>query len=132
VQLLRADRPEVFVTAAWGLRKLAVRDTLAGALRYVGDELRRQLKGNNLPGRKGIRTDWIDHQLSQLNQFLGRQKYGPADPVLRQFIPKRPAPVINESRAAAIWALGMIHQGKEVPDLVTSLEGRLNDTVGMP
>src|SRR5262249_29043302 len=32
VELLSADRPEVFVTAAWGLRRLSVPSSLPGAL----------------------------------------------------------------------------------------------------
>src|SRR5262249_2235711 len=35
VKLLKAERPEVLVTAAWGLRKLAVKDTLAPVLEYA-------------------------------------------------------------------------------------------------
>jgi hypothetical protein len=32
-----------------------------------------------------------------------------------------------EARAAAIWALGLIHEGKTDPELATALETRLND-----
>src|SRR5262249_13075456 len=39
VELLEAHRPEVFVTAAWGLRKLAVSETLPAVLRHVRKEL---------------------------------------------------------------------------------------------
>src|SRR5262249_12900323 len=33
-----------------------------------------------------------------------------------------------ETRAASIWALGLIHEGKPDPPLVKELEARLNDT----
>jgi HEAT repeat protein len=132
LELLTFDRPEVFVTAAWGLRKLVVPETLPGALAYVQAELGRRLAGQDLPNRKGASFEMIDHQLSQLNQFLGDQKYGPADEVLRRFIPRSNMRLGPESRAAAVWALGLLHEGKEVPALVGPLQQRLNDTRSMP
>ena len=124
--LFRSDRPEVFITAAWGLRKLAVKDTLSGVVAYVKAAKRR------LAGMRDFKSshlsDALDHQLSQLNQFLGQQKYAPAAGILRDFIP-RPGdrqPGLPESRAAAIWALGLIHEGKPDSKLVGALEGRLN------
>jgi hypothetical protein len=74
----------------------------------------------------------LNDQLSQLNQLLGEQKYGPADAVLRQFIPRRGGNSWPEARAAAIWALGMIHEGKPDAALAADLEKRLNDTRTMP
>jgi HEAT repeat protein len=125
VDLLTATRPDVFVTAAWALRKLAVPESLEPVRKYVEAELGRQLASKTLPGRKDLAM-MIDHQLSQLNQLLGLQKYQAAEPQLRQFVPKRPL-LGWESRAAAIWALGWIHEGKVVPTLVAEVEGRLND-----
>jgi hypothetical protein len=40
--------------------------------------------------------------------------------------------VCQESRAAAIWALGLLHEGKPPPGLVTALEERLNDVASLP
>src|SRR5258708_29683517 len=40
--------------------------------------------------------------------------------------------VCAESRAAATWALGLLHEGKAVPDLVSALGGRLNDGRSLP
>ena len=77
-----------------------------------------------------------DHQLSQLNQLLGRLKYRPADAVLRSFVPRMERPrqdlVCPEARAAAIWALGLIHEGSADPALVDALQGRLNDAMSLP
>jgi hypothetical protein len=64
--------------------------------------------------------------VSQLNQFLGQQKYLPAEPLLRKFIPRRAGRLVDEARASAIWALGLIHEGKPDADLAKALEGRLN------
>jgi HEAT repeat protein len=121
VELLRDERPEVFLAAAWGLRKLAVKDTLDGAQRYVKDKIA-VLRAQAVPTRLSIMQD---HQLSQLNQFLGQERYKPADPVLRQYVPRQPA--WPESRAAAIWALSLIHEGAKDPALVKQLEERMTD-----
>jgi HEAT repeat protein len=69
----------------------------------------------------------VDHLLSQLNQLLGQQRYAPAVPVLLQFVSKPAKPNGQEARAAAIWALGWIYEGKAPPDLSTALQTRLND-----
>jgi HEAT repeat protein len=132
VDLLTFDRPEVFTAAAWGLRKLDVPETLPRVRDYVGAELGRIRAGRHLPSRKEVPTYLMDHQLSQLNQFMGRRKYPPADDVLRQFIPHNANQPIDESRGAAIWALGLIHEGKSVPDLAAALIERLNDVTSIP
>jgi HEAT repeat protein len=124
VELLPFERPEVAITAAWGLRKLAVADTLPDVTAYVDEQLKSALESETPKARPGL-----DHQLSQLNQFLGQQKYAAADGILKRFIPKRP---MFEARAAAIWALGLLHEGKPLPELVTVLEARLNDSAMPP
>jgi HEAT repeat protein len=133
LELLRFERPEVFITAAWGLRKLAVPETLEKILSYVRAK-QRQLRAG--AARRDPSFILFDHQLSQLNQLFGQQKYGPAGAVLEEFIPRmeRPmmAPVCQESRAAAIWALGLLHKDKPVPALATAFEARLNDNSQPP
>jgi hypothetical protein len=71
----------------------------------------------------------MEHQLSQLNQLFGKERYREADAALRRFIPRYQPPPLGgmEARAAAIWALGLIHEGKTDPELATALEARLND-----
>jgi HEAT repeat protein len=126
VELLWHARPEVGLAAAWGLRKLAVPATLPGVVKYI-ESARGRLAGI------AAGNPLLDHQLSQLNQFLGNARYGPADAALRKYIPrmvKGSGPA--EARAAAIWALGLIHEGKADPDLVDAVEGRLNDVAPPP
>jgi HEAT repeat protein len=132
VELLPFERPEVYVTAAWGLRRLAVPETVPAVAAYVEAELKRILAVGGAPDPEDNRSRGIDHQLSQLNQFLGQQKYGPADAVLRRFIPFHADNLMPESRAAAIWALGVIHEGKNDPALAVALEERLNATDSKP
>jgi HEAT repeat protein len=125
VELLKFDRPEVFVTAAWGLRRLAVPDTLPAVHRYV------EAAAAKLQQRAAI-SEETNHQLSQLNQLLGQQKYGPAETVLRQFIPRSSRPLGPEARAAAIWALGLIDAGKTDAALAADLVARLEDDHSIP
>ena len=94
---------------------------------YVGEQRRRVAAATTRPGTE---FEFRDNQLSQLNQFLGRRKHGPADAVLRPFIPKNSG-MGPESRSAAIWALGLIHEGKPEPALVSALQARLNDVFPM-
>jgi HEAT repeat protein len=133
VELLKSDRPEVYVTAAWGLRKLDAPETLPDVAKFVEAELKKPNRPklpDEVPGGPG---DYFDHQLSQLNQFLGRRLYAPAEPLMRQFIPRRGNSMpLPEARAAAVWALGRFHEGKADDDLAAKLEERLNDTTSLP
>jgi HEAT repeat protein len=131
VELLPYERPEVKVTAGWGLRKLAVRETLPRVLSYVSSEMA-GVMAEKEPNRALNFSMSIEHQFSQLNQFLGREKYAPADAMLRKFIPHRSDLAWDESRAAAVWALGLIHEKDPAADLSALLAARLNDTMSIP
>jgi hypothetical protein len=121
VQLLQFDRPEVFVAAAWGLRKLAVPATLKGQL----DEIERRLKGARNPPSP-YPFQMINEELVQLCQSVGQARYAPAGLVLARFIPKS-SPTGNESRAAAIWGLGFLAEKTAPKELVEALIDRLTD-----
>jgi len=132
VELLTFDRPEVCVAAAWGLRRLAVPETLPTALKHF-ELVHRLMRG---PGvTHALREGW-DFQLSQMAQFMGQSRYQPADGSLRQEVPRprfrKPGAdepsAGEETRAASIWALGLIHEGKPDPSLVRQLEERLKDS----
>ncbi len=147
VELLASSRPEVCVTAAWGLRVLAVPDTLPAAFAHL--ELRHgQLrKEGRTAGLKTVPPEALDRQLSQLVQFLGRAGYRKAEPTLRQLVPRGGAvaatatgglmltapfsPVGGETRAAAIWALGLWHAGDPAADLAKTFAERLTGDPGM-
>jgi hypothetical protein len=121
VELLRFERPEVYVAAAWGLRKLEVRETLPAQLAEVERRWQRSLKPDGKEARERI-----DQQVAQLAQSLGRARYAPAAPALARFVPKD-WNIGPESRAAAIWALGLIHEKAPPADLVEALIGRVTD-----
>jgi HEAT repeat protein len=132
LELLPSPRPEVRVSAAWGLRKLAVAETKKPVADFVDTELSRVLGHKGIPDPTEIPNEVIDHQFSQLNQFLGEQDFVEAESLLRRFIPRMDAISARESRAAAIWALGRIYKEKPDAALAKLLEARLNDTHSIP
>ncbi len=128
LDMSKHNRPEVFITAGWGLRKLNVPEMLPIVAGHVQQTYERLMSNKVNEPQLAI----IDYQLSQLNQFIGQQKYAPADAALRLFVAKRSDRPMYEARAAAIWALGMIHEGQNVPPLATALVERFNDTSSIP
>lgn len=115
-------RFEVFVTAAWAVRSL----NLPGQTGVALEIFQRRAKvlkatGRTLPPSTAL---GMDEQLSQLAQYLGHQKYLPASATFRALIPAGTGPL--ETRAAAIWALGKIHEGQSNLGFEALVEGRLN------
>lgn len=122
VALLNVERPEVFVTAAWGLRKLALPETLPAMLQQVERQTPR-LKNPEV----GDPVTEIDLQVAQLVQALGAARYRPAAATLARFVPEGSIMGL-ETRAAAAWALGYIHEDKPIPSLAKQMVERLTDT----
>jgi HEAT repeat protein len=125
VELLQFNRAEVFVAAAWGLRKLAVPETLPGQVAAI----EARLQASRRPGAD-YPFEMINRELVQLSESVGVARYAPAGPVLARFIPKG-TPTGPESRGAAIWALGLIHEKAPPASLVQQLIERLTDDDGM-
>jgi hypothetical protein len=119
VELLEFERPEVFISAAWGLGRLSVPETLEPML----EKVRRETEAAFVPPVLG---EDVARQLCHLIQTLGRMKYAPCDPVLRRYIPKT-SPFPAEARAAAIWALGHLYADSPQDDLSGLLQSRLKD-----
>ncbi len=123
IALLDHPRPEVAVTAAWGLRKLAVADTLPRLLDYA----------INLSERVDITkhvTAVSGPQVARLNELFGILRYAPADPLLRRFVPK--SQLDDRARQGAIWALGMLNEGTPDEALAAQLAERLADVGSIP
>jgi hypothetical protein len=126
------------VSTAWALRRLAVPETLPAVLEYVQREHKRLLGLGKMGGRANTSAEAVDAQLSQLVQFLGQANYRPADAALRALVPRflsgQPplTPVRPETRAAACWALGLMHEGTPVPELIALFVDRLTDTPAGP
>ena len=109
-------RAEVGIAAAWALRELRVPETYPAVLKHVE------------AGCGATPSDPLDRRLSHLVQLLGAAKYGPADTFLRTLVPPK-APALFETRAAACWALGYLHEDEPDTDLVKLFTGRLAATV---
>lgn len=127
IELLQHDRPEVFVAAAWGLRQLAVPDAAPAVLTYFEDQYH-QLADSSSAATRRSAGGALDRQLSHLAQFLGVVRHRPADGLFRRMAPKADSktnPAGPEARAAAVWALGLLHESKPVPELAVVLVGRL-------
>jgi hypothetical protein len=125
---LNHERHEVFLSAAWAIRKLNVPEIAPAVLAHIQSKLPQRKK---MTEASPLLSTYYDHQMSQLNQLLGQQKYQPADATLRQFIPMG-AGFGNESRCGAIWALGLIHEGKAVPELGKAFTQRIAETRVIP
>jgi len=133
VELLKFDRPEVLIAAGWGLRRLAVPETLPNALEHFLSIVRIAQANQKSRKPQALPLEAWDQQLSHLAQFMGQFRYQPAEPAFRAQIPrirKGPveAPILGqESRAASVWAMGWLYEGKADPQLARQLEDRLKD-----
>lgn len=116
LELLTHERPEVMVTAAWGLRRLRLPETLAPALQHAQAEHAANRNAGPLH---------FGRQLSQLFQLFGDLKYRPAEPLLRQYVPKGNLDVV--ARMAACWALGHFYADQPDSDLTGVFAERLAD-----
>lgn len=122
VELLESTRPEVMITAAWGLRRLAVAETLPAML----DKVRRQTAI-----RVKEHVAGLDEQVAHLCEAFGRMKYAASESLLREYIPLHMA-MGTASRGAAIWSLGWLHAGNPAGDLPGLLIARVLDPATMP
>jgi HEAT repeat protein len=123
VELLEFPRPEAAVAAAWGLKKLAVPETLPAML----DKSRR----NTATRKTGLPPPGLDAQTAHLLEAFGRMRYVAAEPLLREYIPKNFA-MGELSRPAAIWSLGLLHAGVPDEPLAEQLAERARDVASMP
>lgn len=120
--LMDHERLEVFVTAAWAFRKLNVAEKADPALKIFNRRLAMLSDPNSkISGNVAMA---FDEQLSQIAQYLGQQRYAPASSTFRKLIPPTTGP--SETRGAAVWALGKIHEGQKNLGFEKLMEARLN------
>ncbi|MBI3862705.1 MAG: phycocyanin alpha phycocyanobilin lyase [Planctomycetia bacterium] len=105
-ELLDSPRGEVEIAAAWALKELAIPETLPPLLKKTQERTAERTK----PGPK---APALDEEVGHLFELFGKLKYAPAEPLLREHVPKR-FELGYYSRSAAIWSLGHLHAG--VPD----------------
>lgn len=124
LELLDESRVEVCCSAAWALRKIAVEATNAPILEYCTKILDGQ-------DRRELPRPYPDELMSHLLQYLGEARYEPALPMMTRLIPKGIGYGI-ESRAASIWGIGLIREGRSEPELAQRLAERMMDGAGIP
>jgi hypothetical protein len=119
VELLEFNRPEVGVAAAWGLKKLAILETLPAML----DKARRQseIRRKHSPEPPGL-----DDQTAHLFEAFGRMRFTAAEPLLLTYVPKSFTLGMN-SRRSAIWSIGLLHAGVSDEPLAQKLMDRIAD-----
>lgn len=119
VNLLESDRGEVMIAAAWGLRKLAVRETLPAIFSKATQQTEALLKNAN--------STEIELQVAHLFEALGLMQHLPADVLLRRYLPKD-SRLGEFSRSAAIWGLGHMHAGRADEPLAVLMVERLTES----
>lgn len=126
LELLNHPRIEVAVAAAWALRRFAVPETLPKMLQHAQRQHDRLANKQN----EGHELSLIVAQNSQLFQAFGQLRYKEAEPLMRQFIPRK-FWLGDEARAAACWALGYLYEGQIDEDLAKQFAERLSDTTSI-
>jgi HEAT repeat protein len=123
IELLSHRRPEVSLAACFALRKFRLPDTWPVMLEFAT----RQHKWLTTTNVLAYQQQLVNGQHAQLFQAFGEVRFREAEPLMRKFVPKN-FTFGNESRAAACWALGYLHEGREDAELVDQFVGRLTDT----
>lgn len=149
IEQLQNPRPEASLAAATALRQLSMRETLPAVFERV-QELTNVLpelvanasnndgKAEEVSGTSAenelvagtTRIESIGADATQLIMLLGDLAYEPANEVLRRYIPLS-SPYAIEARAAAVWTLGKIYEGRPQPDLAKRFAQRMADIMGM-
>ena len=123
IELLESDRPEVMIATAWGLRVLAIPETAPALLDVADRQTVARLAGE-------VDALAVDIQVAHLFEALGLLEYQAAGSLLRRYVPKS-LDYGEDSRGAAVWALGHLHAGEPDDELAAQLMGRVTDN-GIP
>lgn len=122
VTLLDFERPEVYITSAWALRKLKIPEMLPRMLIRAQGVTREKKE----PKYAKANYSEVDFQLGHLYEAFGLMHYRPAEDLMRTAVPKDSSQGLI-SRANAIWGLGHLYEGKADPGLTKAFVGRLVD-----
>jgi HEAT repeat protein len=117
VELLHSTRPEVMVSTAWALRKLAEPRTGPAILEKIRTQTAERQQ-RTIPG--------VDVQVAHLFEACGVMKIRDVEPLMVPYIPKNLK--IIRSRGGAVWAVGKIHEGDPDERICQHLIGRFTDT----
>jgi HEAT repeat protein len=122
-ELAQDPSRDVYVTAAWCLRKLVTEpDDLAKAL-----ELATQCTDDTKMVDRPVPTTVDDyHRIGHLVELLGEQKSEAGSELMKRFIPKNSG-FHTVARATAIWSLGSIYEGRPDAECRAAIEERMMD-----
>lgn len=118
-ELLDSPRAEVEIAAAWALKSLAIPETLPALLEKTQQR-------TDIRTKPGPKPPALDEEVGHLFELFGQLKYAPAEPLLREHVPKR-FELGLYTRSAAIWTLGHLHSGVPDEGLATQFMERAKD-----
>jgi HEAT repeat protein len=122
-ELTQDESRDVYVTAAWCLRKLV--EQPADVTKAL--ELVTQCTDDTKMVDRPVPTTVDDyHRISHLLELLGEQKHEPGTELMSRFIPKNSG-FHTVARATAIWSLGSIYEGKPDAACRAAIEERMMD-----
>ncbi|NIP85325.1 MAG: hypothetical protein GTO03_07105, partial [Planctomycetales bacterium] len=143
VELLEEDQPEIYVTAAWSLRKLAVPATA----QPIRKKIRREIDATNAMGQRnqGDKGPFampqlrLADQVTHLLEALGEIKDRDATALFFEFLPRPPETSIfdpptvevvyfEDPRSAALWALAACYAGEPSPEVLQAVTERFRDS----
>ena len=130
VELLKHERMEVGVTAAWSLRELAVMETLPAIHQFVM-EITDPFPANVLQSTGAKLTEREDACLACLFEAMGQARFSVSAPILLRFVPNR-SDLGLRSRTAAVWALGFFYRNDPPKQVVRQLTGRIAACAASP
>jgi HEAT repeat protein len=122
VELLDHPRPNVGMHAGWALMELANQPETLERIQVHCELLTERLERGNTPLGKAEVL-----RLSYLLEALGRNRVESSLSMLKKYIPKDDFKMGNISRTSAIWAIGMLLEGKDVPEIRAQLRERIGD-----
>ena len=133
VILIKHERHEVRLASIVALRRIGVRSTLAPMLaraRALGAKSVAQYKAWEKADGSGKEVPppdlSIGLELAQLNLTFGVMGFAESEEHLRKHIPKKSG-YPTEARGAAVWALGLLHEGQADVGLAKAFSQRLSD-----
>lgn len=118
VQFLSHPKPEINIRAAWALQMLKLTPETLDAVLKECDKITQVLKKQGVPIEQEVK-------LGFMFEAIGVHKYQKANDMLLLYIPKDKMP--PTARAAAIYALGYLWEGRENKDLGGQLASRMLD-----
>jgi len=123
VPLLTHDAPDIFITAAWGMRMLAVKDHCSAMLKVASQ------RSQEMP--KAVQSGDYSRQVGHLFEAFQVMSFHDAEPLMRKFPPRATMFNMVVSRRCAIWSLSHLHAGTPDDPLVAECVKRLHDIEAM-